>query len=238
MLCQNEGEEACEVVVKWRGGQEMSERALVCELMATLLAEDFDLPVPRPYFVEIEPNFVVAEGKPELAVIAEKSAGLNFGSERLPSGASTWPKDKPIPVLLRALAAEVFAFDVLIDNPDRRTGNPNLLWTNEEIFLYDHEQAFSFLMGVIGWQPPWTGGNTEFFRGHVFYQQLAGMRHSWDRLNGALGALTDARLTEYIEAVPVEWRSNNQACEKIADYLRDARQNRAGLFGVIDHILR
>jgi hypothetical protein len=216
----------------------MSERALVCELMAAMLAEDLDLPVPRPYVVEVASNFVVGEGKPELAEIAEKSVGLNFGSDRLPSGASTWPKDKPVPVLLRPLAAEVFAFDVLIDNPDRRTGNPNLLWTNEEIFLYDHEQAFSFLMGVIGWQPPWTGGNTEFFRQHIFYQQLAGVGHNWDRLGGALGALTDGRLKEYVEAVPVEWRSNNRAGEKIAEYLRDARQNRAGLFRVIDHILR
>ena len=136
---------------------------------------------------------------PQHSATARNSAGLNFGCERLPSGVTTWPKDKPIPVLLRPLAAEVFAFDVLIQNPDRRKespNGPNLLWADDEIYLYDHEQAFSFLMGVLGWQPPWTGQGTEFCRNHVFFQQLTGIPHNFDRLSGALEALTDGRLKE------------------------------------------
>ena len=116
--------------------------------------------------------------------------------------------------------------------------NANLLWSEDELFLCDHEQAFSFLMGVIGWQPPWTGQGTEFLRQHVFFQQLAGLQHDWSRLTGALDALTDARLAEYIEAVPNEWRSNSKAAEDIADYLGKARQNRTALFGVINHLLQ
>ena len=238
MLCTDEAGNTCEAVIKWRGGKEMSERGLICELMAALLEIDLDL--PKPFIVEVAPNFIIGEGKPELATIARKSAGLNFGCERLPTGVVTWPKDKPIPILLRPLAAEIFAFDVLVQNPDRRRespNGPNLLWTGDEIYLYDHEQAFSFLMGIIGWQPPWTGQSTDFCRNHVFFQQLAGIQHNFDRLSGALEALTDTRLDEYIEAVPNEWRSNNKAVEEIADYLRKARQNRAALFGVINHLL-
>jgi hypothetical protein len=92
-------------------------------------------------------------------------------------------------------------------------------------------------MGVIGWKPPWTGHGIEFLRNHVFYQQLTGIQHNFNRLIGALEALTDARLKEYIETIPNEWRSNNKAAEQIADYLRDARQNRTALFGVINHLL-
>ena len=55
---------------------------------------------------------MVGEGKGEPAAIAKKSAGLNFGCQKLPTGVGTWPKDKPIPVLLCPLAAEIFAFDV------------------------------------------------------------------------------------------------------------------------------
>jgi hypothetical protein len=238
MLCTNPLGADCEVVIKWRDALETKETGLICELMAALLAQDLDLPVPKPFIVEVAPNFVVGESKPELSAIATKSAGLNFGSQKLPTGVGTWPKDKPIPVLLRPLAAEIFAFDVLIQNPDRRRDNPNLLWSDEELFLCDHEQAFSFLMGVIGWQPPWTGQGTDFLRHHVFFQQLAGLQHDWSRLTGALDALTDARLAEYIEAVPKEWRSNSKAPEEIADYLRKARQNRTALFGVINHLLQ
>lgn len=240
MLCADDDGNIFEAVIKWRGGKEMSERGLVSELMAALLAIDLGLPVPKPFIVEVAPGFNVGENKPELSAIARQSAGLNFGCERLPSGVATWPKDKPIPVLLRPLAAEIFAFDVLTQNPDRRRespNGPNLLWTEDEIYLYDHEQAFSFLMGVIGWQPPWTGGGTEFCRNHVFFQQLCGIPHNFDRLSGALEALTDARLAEYVGAVPNEWRSNNDAADRIAEYLRQARQNRAALFGVINHLL-
>ena len=238
MLCTNARGNDCEVVIKWRGGMETKETGLICELMAALLANDLDLPVPKPFIVEVPQKFIVGEGKAELSAIARKSAGLNFGSQKLPAGVGTWPRDKPIPVLLRPLAAEIFAFDVLIQNPDRRWDNPNLLWSDDEIFLCDHEQAFSFLMGVIGWQPPWTGQGTEFLRQHVFFQQLAGLKHDWSRLTGALDALTDARLDEYIEAVPNEWRTDSKAAQQIADYLRKARQNRAALFGVISHLLQ
>jgi hypothetical protein len=238
MLCTSENRNEYEVVIKWRDALENKETGLICELMASLLAEDLDLPVPKPFIVEVPPNFLVGEGKSELSVIAAKSAGLNFGSQKLPTGVGTWPKDKPIPVLLRPLAAEIFAFDLLIQNPDRRRDNPNLLWSDEELYLCDHEQAFSFLMGVIRWQPPWTGQGTEFLRHHVFFRQLTALPHDWSRLAGALDALTDTRLAEYIEAVPNEWRSNSKAAEEIADYLSKARQNRTALFGVINHLLQ
>jgi hypothetical protein len=238
LLCINDSGTDDEVVIKWRGALEMKAKGLIAELLASLLADDLGLPVPKPFIVDVEPGFMVGEGKPKLAAIAKDSVGTNFGSQKLPSGVATWPKNKPIPVSLRPLAAEVFAFDVLIQNPDRRRDNPNLLWKADELFLCDHEQAFSFLMGVIGWQPPWTGQGTAFFRKHVFFQQLAGLPQNWDRLNGGLEALTDARLQEYLDAVPNEWRSNNDAADQIADYLRQARQNRSALFTAINQLLK
>lgn len=237
MLCKDEEGRDYEAVVKWRAAMDMKETGLVCELISALLAEDLDLPAAKPSVVEVTPDFCVGEGKPELAQIVQRSAGLNFGSQRLPTGAAIWPKDKPIPLLLRALAADIFAFDVLIQNPDRRRENPNILWSGDELYLCDHEQSFSFLMGVIGWQPPWTGHGTEFYRNHVFYQQLRGGGHDWKRLSGALEALTDARLVEYVGAVPSEWRTTDNAAGRIVEYLQGARENRVALFGVIDHLL-
>lgn len=175
---------------------------------------------------------------PEVSKLAQASVGLNFGSQKLPPGFTTWAKDKPVPFLLRPLAAEIFAFDVLTQNPDRRQVNPNLLTNGEELYLCDHEQAFSFLAGVIGWQPPWKGQGLDFFRNHVFFQQLQGGEHKWERLLGALEALTDTRLKEYLAAVPNEWRSNNAAADRISEYLQDARENRDPLFAVINRLLK
>jgi hypothetical protein len=237
MLARDDTGNEVEVVVKWRAAMELKASGLICELMAALVADDFDLPVPKPYVVDVEQGFHNVIATPEVSKLAQNSVGLNFGSRRLPPGFATWAKDKPIPVLLRPTAAEIFAFDVLIQNADRRQVNPNLLTNGEEIYLCDHEQAFSFLAGVIGWQTPWTGQGTEFLRNHVFFQQLKGVAHNLDRLRGALGALTDARLGEYLEAVPNEWRTNNTAADQIVDYLQQARQNREALFAVITHLL-
>jgi len=210
---------------------------LICELMSALLADDLDLPVPKPLIVQVEDGFHRSVTRSDIAAIAEKSVGLNFGSQRVSAGVGTWPKDKAIPVLLRPLAAEIFAFDVLTQNADRRRDNPNLLWSGEGLYLYDHEQAFSFLAGVIGWQPPWTRQGLDFYRDHVFFQQLKGLPHNWDRFSGALDALTDDRLNEYVSAIPNEWRNTNNAATKIIDYLREARENRNSLFAAINHLL-
>ena len=117
LLCKNESGSDDEVVIKWRGALETKAKGLIAELLASLLADDLGLPVAKPFLVEVEAGCIVGEGKPKLATIARDSVGLNFGSEKLPPGVGTWPKDKPIPVLLRSLAAEVFAFDLLIQNP-------------------------------------------------------------------------------------------------------------------------
>jgi hypothetical protein len=86
-------------------------------------------------------------------------------------------------------------------------------------------------------KPPWTGPGTEFLRNHVFFQQLQGTRPNFDRLRGALEALTDTRLNEYLGAVPDEWCPSKNAVHQIFGYLREARQNRVTLFGVISHLL-
>jgi len=238
MLCNEDSDNDVEVVVKWRAGLDLKETGLICELLSALLADDLDLPVPKPFIVQVEDGFHLSVTRPDIAAIAEKSVGSNFGSQRVSPGVGTWPKDKAIPVLLRPLAAEIFAFDVLTQNADRRRDNPNLLWSGDDVYLCDHEQAFSFLAGVIGWQAPWTGQGLDFCRNHVFFQQLKGLPHNWDRLSGALDALTDDRLNEYLSAVPNEWRNNNNAANRIIDYLREARENRTNLFAVISHLLR
>lgn len=157
MLARDDAGNEVEVVVKWRAAMELKATGLVCELMAGLLADDLDLPVPKPYVVDLEQGFHSVITTPDVSNLARSSVGLNFGSGKLPPGYSIWAREKPIPMLLRPLAAEIFAFDTLIQNPDRRQVNPNLLTNGDEMYRCDHEQAFSFLAGVIGAKPPWAG---------------------------------------------------------------------------------
>lgn len=237
VLAQDEDGVECEVVVKWRSGPETKDTGGICELISSLLADDFDLPAPKAMLVEVEPDFHRAVPWPEIAKIVKASTGPNFTTAFLPS-MTTWPAGRPVASSLRTRALEIFAFDALIENPDRRIDKPNILWSGEDLRLCDHEQAFSFLHGVIGWRPAWSGKGIEFLRNHVFYVQLKGQTFDWSRLTGALEAVSDKRLKEYALAVPAEWQIGNSATSQILDYLKDARKNRAALFAAIDQILK
>lgn len=237
LIVQDEAGQQQEVVIKWRSGPETKDVGGICELISSLLAEDLDLPVPKGVLVEIESDFYRAIPSPEIAKLAQASAGLNFATSFLPNMA-TWPTGRPISSAWRPRASEVFAFDALIDNPDRRTDKPNLLWNGDDIRLCDHEQAFSFLRGVIGWKPAWSGQGLEFLRNHVFYVQLKGQAFDGRRLSGALEAISDKRLKEYAKSVPDDWLKGNSAVGQILDYLKDARQNRAALFAAVEQVLK
>lgn len=120
------------------------------------------------------------------------------------------------------MAAEVFAFDALIANADRRVDNPNCLFLGPDLAIIDHELAF-ITEGVIGWRPPWEIGSLDGLRrpqSHLFADQLRGKSVNFDRLMGAWAAITDARLSAYRRALPKEWnvamKSADNALKKIA----------------------
>ena len=116
------------------------------QLISALLAEDLDLPVPKPFLVEVPDGFHAGIATPEVSKLAQASVGLNFGGQKTTSRIHHLGKGQAHSIpFLRPLAAEIFAFDVLTQNPDRRQVNPNLLTNGEELYLCDHEQAFSFL---------------------------------------------------------------------------------------------
>ena len=229
--------ETYEVVIKWRFGPEQKDIGGICELVCSLLADDLDLPTPKPSFIEIDEEFHRGIHDTRLAKIVEQSSGLNFGSLFL-AGHNTWPRDKSLPLHLKQIGHETLAFDVLVDNPDRRQAKPNILWSGGELALCDHEQAFSFVRGVLFWKPAWAGGELKHFREHIFFNQLQGVTVNLNRLSGALAALSDKRLAEYADAIPDVWKSGNDATDKILDYLRSARENRAALFAAINEMLK
>ena len=149
MHCEDEDGNQEEAVVKLRAGFERKETGAVCELVASLLAKDLDLPVAEPLIVSIEKGFDRAVPDAEVAPLMKGSVGMNFATKKLPSGLNTWLPHKSIPMLLRPLATEILAFDALIQNPDRHKDNANVLWRGDELYIFDHELAFSFVGGMV-----------------------------------------------------------------------------------------
>lgn len=227
LTCEAADGAEVEVVAKLSDGCDRKVTALVMEAIAAMLAADLDLPVPEPFLVTLEPEFIAGVPDETVADMARRSNPVAFGSKHLPPGYTSWPVGKAIPKDALATAAEIFAFDVLIVNDDRRSVNPNCLFSGSSLAIYDHEMAF-FTEGIVGWQPPWEISSLDSFkqtRRHLFSEQLCGKAVNFDRFAGAWLTITNERLAAYRAALPDAWNAASQHADQALMYIGQVRDN-------------
>jgi hypothetical protein len=227
-MCEADDGNEVEVVAKFSDGCDRKVTSLAMEAIAAMLAADLDLPVPEPYLVALEPEFIAGLPDTDVAGRARRSNPVAFGSKHLPPGYTSWPVGKTIPKDAIVTAAEIFAFDALTGNDDRRPDKPNCLFSGASIFIFDHEMAFPATEGIIGWQPPWVSGSLAFLKQthrHLFSEQLCGKPMNFDRLAGAWLSVTDERLAAYRAALPDAWNAANQHAERALLYIGQIRDN-------------
>ncbi|MEI6350219.1 MAG: HipA family kinase [Verrucomicrobiota bacterium] len=224
VYCENEEGEEMEFVIKLTGS-EGGVKGLVCEIIAAQFANDLDLRIPESSLLEIGADFAATVPNKDIAEIMNRSIGWNFATKKLPASYYIVPPAKPLSVELRKTAAEIFAFDAMIQNPDRRIINPNCLTNGNEIVILDHELAFSFLAGVLFWSPPWENGDLNFLKEHIFHEPLRKTPVNFDRLAGAVEAITDEQIQTYAAAVPPEWDGGKDAVTQILEYILSLKQN-------------
>jgi len=217
------GEKSGDYVVKLKAGMETGVDGLAAELIASQLAGFLDIPTPEPAIIELDAMIADVVPDAELAQRISKSAGLNFGSKIITGGFDTWPAGKTIPLSLKTLAAEIFAFDALIQNPDRRPDKPNILWKSDELFVIDHEMSLMFAYEILPGPNPWQVTNIAFMKKHLFFGQLKGQAIQLDRFAGALDLLTGNTIETMMSNVPEAWRSDN--ITKIAAHISEITQH-------------
>ena len=139
----------------------------------------------------------------------ERSAPIAFGSTSAGNGWSTWATNNSMTAERRSGALKIFAFDVFIENPDRRPSSPNVLVRGDQFRIFDHELAFR-VRQVLGRRPePWSPGYVDRLLepdGHVFGRPLkrareldtSGLRPAWSNLS-------DDDLAECQRCIPPEW---------------------------------
>jgi len=207
-----ESEGTNEYVVKLRGGLELGVRGLAFELYASMLAAYFGMSCPRPVIVLVEEDLVAVmlsqPGREDRqARVIRGSTGLNFGTQFLVN-LTAWPIDKSVSMPLLPAAMKVYAFDALIQNPDRRFANPNLGSRGDDLFVFDHEAAFSFLFHIFPNRTPWMLGTERYLEDHVFARALKQIAFPEDFLQ-RLGDLTGEVTRYFSEQIPNEWRSDD-----------------------------
>jgi hypothetical protein len=123
--CETSNGDAIEVVTKFTGPQ-LAVAGLVREALCAMLAADLGLPVPSCRCVHVETDFLagLVQSHPDEAAFLAAAVPQGFGSTKLPPGFNARMPGRGIPPAMRASAAEIYAFDLLIQNPDRRRDNP------------------------------------------------------------------------------------------------------------------
>lgn len=216
-----------DLVAKFTNEPQLTVNGLVREAIAAMLAVDLQLPIPEPLLVRLDSMFIdaVEQVEPSVGVRLKNANSIGFGSTKLPGGFGIWSFERDVPDASLSQAADIFAFDCLTQNADRSKGSPNAMWNGTGFAIIDHELAFQ-IQGVLFWKPPWVVGSlTDLANGHLFYRSLKGKPLDLSGLRTRWASISDARLVEYDNALPQEWRTATTTIQESLDFVRDVRDN-------------
>lgn len=225
LVCEKRNGELVEVFCKLSNGCDEHEISLMREMLGACLAADLGLPVPEPFFVDLNDDFIASVPDIETANRMRHSSPVGFGSRIVSNQYGVWIDGSAISDVLLQLAASVFLFDGIVQNPDRRVGNSNCLVRGDDIRIIDHELAFSHGV-ILGWRPPWEIGGLQSLAlpgNHIFFGKLKGRDIDFVSITNAWKDLSDARITEYVRALPKEWATAAAALNDAVTLVADAR---------------
>lgn len=229
LRCNTDEDDPVELFCKISARCDQSTANLVREVIAAALARDLGLPVPDAFLVEIPRD--VARSIPDQQITSdiERSSPIAFGSVRVPNQFSVWKQKSRITRKFREMALAVFVFDVLIYNVDRKTDNPNCLTKGNQIYLIDHELAFTHNLALNS-QSPWVFGGLQperdILREHIFFRHLEGKGSDFSSIINSWEVLSDENVRAYKHAIPAEWSAASNDVRDALDRIR----------GVCDHI--
>jgi hypothetical protein len=121
-------------------------------------------------------------------------------------------------------ATNIFAFDALVQNPDRKYSNPNLFAKGDSLIIFDHETAFSFLLALFP-SDPWSLDDQQYLSEHVFFRTLKSKGVDLTAFTNSLAGLSDVVLAEFLADVPSEWCDDS--LPKIKEHLGAIRDHGA-----------
>ena len=212
----------------------MSNDAKCREIIASFIANELNIRVAEPMLVHInQPIIDTFKDKPELFKRVSDAVGINFGCKWAGNGYNEFVNDTELPPNLFDDALNIFIFDILILNADRRPSKQNLKQNGENIVIFDHESAFGFVFDILPNKSPWilTEHDKEWIKGHLFYKNIRKNYNRFDvnkkinNFTSLIPKLNDFFWERVKEFVPSEWQNGHQQIAKIEAYLSKINQN-------------
>ncbi|EHM7982830.1 HipA family kinase [Elizabethkingia anophelis] len=213
-----------EYVVKYMAGR-IDKDASCRELLGSFLAMQFDLYVPEPVLIEISGDFVnTIEYLSDLSYI-NNCIGDNFGSEYMP-GFIQILNEQTLNGIQITDAVNIFAFDILISNADRRVDKHNLLSDGKRLMIFDHELAFGFLFAIVQNTKPWIIAEEDLYwiKNHIFYNRLKQIKPRFDDFVERLDIIDEKFWLRADTFIPREWQTSGYL--KIKKHIAEIKKNK------------
>ena len=216
--------------------------SLAAELMGNLLAQHFHVPTPDPMLVHFSPAFVEVTCKN--AKFLRLSEGLinlqpcvAAGCQYLQGLAQlTLPVSADLPHEQEG-ARRLFAFDMLVQNIDRRPEKTNAALLNNRVIAYDFELCFSFVYpSIFGREPAWKI-QSKLAHDHIFYEGLRQKIHDWRPFFDDLAALDCDIMKQTIGELLTKFPVTQNYAEQVVAHLRDVQNNADRFRNELERIL-
>jgi hypothetical protein len=165
-------------------GAAQAPASLVAEIIVGALAEVLGLSVPSRVLIDIPADIPVDDPHQELAQLLRWSVGRNLGFQLLANVRGFTPSD--VSRANEDVASRTVWLDGLVQNPDRTEKNPNLLWSDGQLWLIDHGASLGFHHDwprVTEDSPRSTGWDA---RRHVLHARATRLAHVDEELSARL----------------------------------------------------
>lgn len=218
-----------EYVVKFWNHNRMNVSSSAFELLGAWMARELGLNAVEPALIHISKEFVdgVLKGRNGYKA-ASQSLGLNFGSKYREGESFIPPERGELKDEMLEQAKMLFVFDVFISNADRGHQKPNVSSNGTDLFVYDHELAFTFtrILPFARNKTPWLLGDTEkeIYANHYFYNALREKETEVTQEVDKLTCFDNSFWEKAFNLLPLEWITDE--VKQIPEFLESIIENR------------
>jgi hypothetical protein len=212
------------------------------ELYANILASEFDLEVPEPALVYVDRTIIKQLKKDNRYSNFDLREGYYFATEYL-EDTSQLKVDIIYKLTDKATLENIFAFDVLIKNVDRRVGKPNVMGWQGSVLLIDHElsldikKTFKDYLKLNAWKRFRFGGEHR----HVLIDtlQVSKQGELWN-FDSFLEYLQRMNLSKLFGCRDVLERTGNNTedFEPIISYLTEIKNNPSAFQKLLQSLIK
>lgn len=218
-------------VLKPNGGERMGLEAMLREVVAAYWARSWGIHTVEPVLLQVDADLIRVSQGQEWYELLSRSTGVNYGSIYL-SNYRTLLSGQPLNREEFKQAQMIFAFDVFIQNADRRKQKPNLMSNGQNLVIFDHELAFSYTKLIIKPSEPWNVKLEGWIEEMFLYPLIKGKLLPESQIEASLSSMADEMLWKILEqALPSElctldeYQEIKQFCTSVAGHANPFTKN-------------